>query len=418
MLEVGDRSLLMGEAGHPPSTEMGGSNRSSPRRTGTVRGHARSRSQLTALRLMIAVAGMSAGAPELLACSGPRALRTILDSILIGWLMLGISVAIAFAACKVLLRRSSCRRIVWVVVPLALHPGWWMSATHGDCGYALRFWSFLATLWIASVASLAICWPRPVEVDSKKWRWVTSGALAGAIAGLPISSVALEGGSAMSAITFALAGASLCGTVIAGTLIGADLLRLRTRDRRRFRVSLRTLVLLPVLLTPVLVSLTSVEEFRSSVSATSPFTFVVVDDTTGRPIGNARLRVIDPRFALDDAENQPERAVTGPDGSTDYFLSATAYGWEGLLLRNETISYNPYLIRVEALEYEPFYTSLASDPPIPANLLTARPLGLTFPPPRSLTIRLKPAKQDPQALGKSPLGRAPGTDAGSSMKTR
>ena len=92
---------------------------------------------------------------------------------------------------------------------------------------------------------------------------------------------------------------------------------------------------------------------------------MVVDEATGRPIPNAVVRPIDPRFAPDDAENQGERVVTGAAGSVEYFLSANVHGREGLLGRTETISYNPWLIRVEALGYRPFVTSLASDAPVP-----------------------------------------------------
>ena len=58
---------------------------------------------------------------------------------------------------------------------------------------------------------------------------------------------------------------------------------------------------------------------------------MVVDDATGRPIPNAAVRLIDPRFALDDTENQGERVVTKADGSAEYFLSANVRGREGLL---------------------------------------------------------------------------------------
>ena len=63
----------------------------------------------------------------------------------------------------------------------------------------------------------------------------------------------------------------------------------------------------------------------------------------------------------------------------------------GLLGRTESISYNPWLIRVEAVGYRTYLTSLAGNPPLPADRLTAPPLGLTFPPPPSVTIRLSPS---------------------------
>ena len=139
---------------------------------------------------------------------------------------------------------------------------------------------------------------------------------------------------------------------------------------------------------PLCPALLPVCPYQASVSTTSPFRFVVVDDATGRPIPSAAVRLIDPRFAPDDTANQGERVVTGADGSVDYFLSANIQGREGLLWRTETISYNPWMIRVEAVGYPPFFTSLASAPPMPADRLTAPPLGLMFPPPPSVTIRL------------------------------
>jgi hypothetical protein len=150
-----------------------------------------------------------------------------------------------------------------------------------------------------------------------------------------------------------------------------------------------------------LVTLLPVQPYQASVSTTSPFRFVVVDKSTGRPIPNATIRLIDPRFFLDETENQGERAVTRADGSVEYVLSANLHGREGLLGRTETISYNPWVIRVEAPGYRPFFTSLASDPPIAADRLTAPPLGLTFPPPPSVTIRLSPSTSTVDVEGQS-----------------
>ncbi len=353
------------------------------------------------LRLMLVGAFVALGGPELYACSGPGAARTIQQSELIGWSFAGISIAIVAGGCSLVRRRSPGRRIRWIVAPLALHPGWWMDAVHGDCGYGLRFWSVVATLWIAVAVALAICWPRPVAAGSKKWRWTLSGALAGALAGLPIAALILEGPHLMSDVNLELAGSILCSTAIAGALVGGDLFRRRTRVGQRFRFSLRTLLLLPFVLAPLFVALLPVLPYQASVSTTSPFSFVVVDDATGRPIPNAAVRLIDPRFAPDDAENQGTRVVTGADGSVEYYLYANVRGREGLLGRTETISYNPWLIRVEALGYRPFFTSLATDPPIPTDRLTAPPLNLTFPPPPSVTIGLSPSTSAAGIKGKS-----------------
>jgi hypothetical protein len=114
-------------------------------------------------------------------------------------------------------------------------------------------------------------------------------------------------------------------------------------------------------------------------------------NTSRRQSPNAAVRLIDPRFAPDDSENQGERVVTAADGSVGYFLFAKVQGREWLLGRTETISYNPWMIRVEALGYRPFFTSLANDHPIPADRFTAPPLGLSFPPQPSITTRLSPS---------------------------
>jgi len=347
--------------------------------------------QFTMLRLMLAGSIVALGGPELLACSGPEAARIIGESVLIGWSLGAISLAIVAVGWTLLRLRSCGRRIPWIAAPLTCHPAWWMSAIHGDCGYGLRFWSFVATVWIAVAVALAICWPRLVELESKNWRWARGGALAGVLAGLPIAALILAGPGPMSVMSLWLAGALLCSAVIAGTLAGGDLFRLRNRAGHRFRFSLRTLLLLPIVLAPLFVALLPVLPYQASVATTTPFSFVVVDEATGRPIANAAVRLIDPRFPMDDAENQGERVVTGAAGSVEYFLSANVHGREGLLGRTEAISYNPWLIRVEALGYRTFVTALASDAPIPPDRLTARPLGLTFPPPPSVMIRLSPS---------------------------
>jgi hypothetical protein len=77
----------------------------------------------------------------------------------------------------------------------------------------------------------------------------------------------------------------------------------------------------------------------------------------------------------------------------------------GRLSTASTVSYNPWLIRVEAPGYRPFFTSLAGDPPIPPDRLTARPLGLAFLPPPSVTIRLTPSASADGAESQS--GRHP-----------
>jgi len=193
-----------------------------------------------------------------------------------------------------------------------------MDSFHGDCGHELRWWSFVAILEIAGLVALAICWPRPKEATPQKWRWLLSGTLAGALAGLLISSFLVRGWR-----NAPLAGSALCGAIVAGAMVGKALFHARTRGGTQFTLGLRTLLLLPVALAPLLVALLPVLPYEDSISTTSPFHFMVVD-ATGRPIPNAAVRLVDPRFALDDAEHQGERVVTASDGTAEYFLSATS----------------------------------------------------------------------------------------------
>ena len=94
------------------------------------------------------------GGPDGLACSGPGAMRTIRESIVIGQSFGYLSLAIVAVGCILLLGRSARRRIPWIVATLALQPVFWISAGRGDCGYGLRFWSLIATLWTAAAVAL------------------------------------------------------------------------------------------------------------------------------------------------------------------------------------------------------------------------------------------------------------------------
>lgn len=324
------------------------------------------------------------------ACSGPGASRSIMWSEIIGTVLAGLSIAIVVVGCRLVRRRIPRRRIRWIVAPLALHPRLWMDAAHGDCGFMLVSYSLVATIGVAIVVGLAIFWPSSEEVNPKTWRWALSGALVGSLFGLlVVGEMLMQLGPASTAIGL-LALSVLCGAVFAGSLIGRGLFLLRAHDERGLRHGLWTLPLLAIALAPLFVVMLPVLPYESSVSTSSPFRFEVVDATTNQLIPNAAVRLIDPTFALDDASNQGERVVTGANGRASYYLFANAHGREGLLGRTETISYNPLLIQVEAHNYLPFFTSLSNPAPIPIDRLTAAPLGLTFPPPSSVTIRLSP----------------------------
>lgn len=342
--------------------------------------------------LMLAGAIVALGGSESLACSGPRAARTIRESEFIGSFLAGVSIAIVAGGCRLLRRRDPGRRIRWIVAPLAIHPRWWMDAFHGDCGYGLRFWSLVATVWIAVAVALAVCWPRlaAAEAEPKKWRWTLSGALAGALVGVPAAALILQGPGLMSANDLRLAGATLWSLVIAGILVGEGLFRIRTRAARRFTFSLRTLLLLPIVLAPLFVVLFPVLPYEAAVPRNFPVRWVAVDDVTGQPIPNVSVQLIDLRIAEDNLENQPSTDIPG-DGRPGLItgLYATIRGRQGLLGRTGTITYNPLMIRIVAPGYRPFFTSIAGDLPIPRDQLTAPPLGLTIPPPPLVTVRLR-----------------------------
>lgn len=342
----------------------------------------------TTCALLLAVALVPLGGSAVLACSGPGAARAMGESELIGWSFAGVAIAVVAAGCKLLRRRVPGYRIRWIVAPLALHPRWWMSSVHGDCGYGLRWWSLVGTVWIALVVGLAICRPRSTEARSRKWRWALSGALAGALPGVLIAAILVERpGWVTSDVMVPLAASVLVSMVIAGAVVGGGVFELKVGDGRRLRFCIRALLVL-VVLTPLFVAVLPVIPYQGAFSI--PFHFVVVDDATGRPIPNAVIRLIHPAFAENDRENQHEKMVTEVDGSVECYLDGTSHGREGLLGRTETITFNPWMIRVEAQGYRPFFTSLASDPPVPADRFTAPPLGLADPLPPSATIRLTP----------------------------
>ncbi|WP_406695705.1 hypothetical protein V5E97_32345 [Singulisphaera sp. Ch08] len=344
----------------------------------------------TMTRLTLVSALVVLGEADLLACSGPGAGKVIRESELIGNSLAGIATAIFAGGYWLMRRRSLGHRICWVMAPMVLHPRLWMDAVHGDCGYGLRYWSVVGTLGIAIAVLLATCWPRPAGAGSKPWQWTLSGVLAGAFPGLLVAALIVDDLGSLSATNLLLTSSALFSPVIAGGLVGRYLFRRQAGEEPRFRFSTRSLVLLPFVLAPLFATLLPVRPYQAMVSTTSPFSFVVVDEATGRPIPDAVVQVIDPSFALDDTENQSKQAVTGADGHVNYHLYANVHGREGLLGQTETISYNPMMIQVKALGYLPYFTSLASDPPLPADRLTAPPLGLTFPPPRSVMILLKP----------------------------
>jgi len=88
-------------------------------------------------------AGMEAYA---LACSGPGALAHILRAERLGWMLWGATLLVAGGSAFIPRFRARGWRRQWPLMLLvALHPGWWMSARSGDCGCALIEGSVLVT---------------------------------------------------------------------------------------------------------------------------------------------------------------------------------------------------------------------------------------------------------------------------------
>lgn len=338
---------------------------------------------------MAAIDALARGSGALLACSGPGAARTIRTAELTGLGLLALSAAFVGIAGLWLFRRGRKARAGTLVAPLVVHPGWWMSATRGDCGASLVVGSFAATILIGLAVGLAIAWPRRRHDASARRQWPVVGAIIGAIVAVVLTFLLL--GSGISGVDpLVLAAVAMVGMPAAGYFLAADRqCRLAPNGApQRPRMRLRTLLLLPIAVTPALLVLLPILPYEESVSTTTPFRFMVVDGETGLPVAGATVQVIDTRYDQADTEMQGRRVETGADGGAEYFIYANIYGRRGLLGETETITYNPQLIRVEAEGYRRFVTSLDARPSMSTAELTDAPLGLTFPPPPSATILL------------------------------
>ncbi len=97
----------------------------------------------------------------LFACSGPGAAEAIATSELIG--LMAFVLALVCVGAVLFLTRA--RRRWFATLAMLVHPGWWMSARSGDCGYLLRYAAPLATLVFAAAAAWAI-WRSRVKLRS------------------------------------------------------------------------------------------------------------------------------------------------------------------------------------------------------------------------------------------------------------
>jgi hypothetical protein len=66
---------------------------------------------------------------------------------MLGLSLLGLSaINVAFVAHR-LRRLGLGKSAIALIGMLIIHPGWWMSATRGDCGRSLVFWSTLISIF-------------------------------------------------------------------------------------------------------------------------------------------------------------------------------------------------------------------------------------------------------------------------------
>ena len=157
---------------------------------------------------------------EAAACSGPGAAAAIRQAQVIGLSLAGTALFTVSVASIFLTRRRQ------VIAPLVLgglavtHPGFWESATHGDCGYSLIVDSLLMTVVMGVSLTAALLWRRRVEDTANKLRGTISGGLAGAVVGALFVFVTLSA-SVGSGETLWLSGWSFVSIVTVGALSGA-----------------------------------------------------------------------------------------------------------------------------------------------------------------------------------------------------
>lgn len=94
-----------------------------------------------------------------LACSGPGAGELIAKNERLGVILCLVTMLLAVVFLLTRRLRSRAWNRKWPLVLLAVaHPGWWMSARHGDCGFTVRDGSIL--ILSLTVIYGAVCWLR------------------------------------------------------------------------------------------------------------------------------------------------------------------------------------------------------------------------------------------------------------------
>lgn len=354
--------------------------------------------------IAVGLAVLAFNAIEARACSGPGAAATMRNSAMIGGGLGLLAIAFTAAGVMVLRRRGMGSRIPMVVWLPAVHPCWWMGVSHGDCGHGLVATSLVVTPVIGFAVGLAVFWTTSSN-QPERWRWASRGAFLGTFVGLLCAVAWLLSGLAQGVGLLTLFAYAFVVMPVTGAAIGLELHRMRPEHWYRPRLSLRLLLLLPVALAPLFVILFPVFPYEESVSTSGPFYFLIVDDATGKPVADASVSIIYPTHRRDDPDWQLPPTITGADGHAEKFLSADSFGRRGLLASTETTTYSPQLVQVDAPGYARFLTALANEDPQTGDQLTDPPLGITFPPPAFVQIRLKPADR-PKSVDVAPQLRA------------
>lgn len=98
------------------------------------------------------------------ACSGPGAMEAIEAAEKLGWLLFGISAVVGLAGLGLMWKLGRGRwQICACLIPVVIHPGWWLGARGGDCG-AMR----IIGSWIG--VGLAVAVPLVLLAVGKKKR--------------------------------------------------------------------------------------------------------------------------------------------------------------------------------------------------------------------------------------------------------
>jgi hypothetical protein len=325
---------------------------------------------------------------EAAACSGPGAAAAIRRSSQIGLALAGSSFLVVGVASVYLARRGRvvARNVLWGLA--AIHPGFWESATRGDCGYSLVVDASLMTLAMGVALPAALMWPRRGDGAASKRQGTICGGLAGAIPGLLFVFITLSA-SFWSPETLWLAGWSFVSIVVAGALWGRWLCSPHDRPWYRPRFRVRSMMIFLLLLAPILAVLLPTRPYEMSTSLSTPTSFIIVDEKTRQPVTGAEVWLFDLRYAEDNLEMQHQWNRTGAEGRVDDYPDARVIGRVGLLGRTETTSFVPLVIRVDAPNYQRFQAPLNANTSIRPENYTDPPLGLAFPPPTRVVIGLK-----------------------------